>query len=80
MGTNSSYHVFYGNQFFVLAFFLRERLNVGTVPTDKMHPVGTVPTDKMHHVGTVPTNKMHPVGTVPTDKMHPIGTLKLKTG
>ena len=58
----------------------RERLNVGTVPTDKMHPVGTVPTDKMHPVGTVPTNKMHPVGTVPTDKMHPVGTLKFNPG
>ena len=43
---------------------LRKRLNVGTVPTVKMHPVGTVPTVKMHPVGTVPTDKMHPVGTL----------------
>ena len=53
----------------VFGYNLRKRLNVGTVPMDKMHPIGTVP-----------TNKMHPVGTVPTDKMHPIGTLKFKTG
>ena len=45
-------------------FIVRERLSVGTVPADKMHPVGTVPTDKMHPVGTVPTDKMHPVGTL----------------
>ena len=31
----------------------RESLNVGTVPTFKMHHVGTVPTFKMHHVGTI---------------------------
>ena len=42
----------------------RERLSIGTVPTDKMHPVGTVPKDKMHYVGTVPTENMHPVGNV----------------
>ena len=36
---------------------LRERLNVGTVPTVKMHPVGTVPTAKMHPVGTFPAIK-----------------------
>ena len=43
--------------------FFREELNVGTVPTFKMHNVGTVPTFKMHNVGTVPTFKMHNVGT-----------------
>ena len=48
----------------------RERLNVGTVPTVKMHPVGTVPTVKMHPIGTVPTAKMQPVGTFPAIKMH----------
>ena len=41
----------------------RECLNVGTVPTYKMHNVGTVPTFKMHNVGTVPTFKMHNIGT-----------------
>ena len=41
----------------------REELNVGTVPTFKMHNIGTVPTFKMHNVGTVPTYKMHNVGT-----------------
>ena len=30
-------------------------LNVGTVPTFKMHNVGTVPTFKMHNVVTVPS-------------------------
>ena len=29
------------------------QLNVGTVPTFKMHHEGTVPTYKMHHVGTL---------------------------
>ena len=43
---------------------LRERLSVGTVPTDKMHPVGTVPTNEMHPVGTVPMDKRHPVETL----------------
>ena len=51
-----------------------EGLNVGTVPTFKLHNVGTVPTFKMHNVGTVPTYKMHNVGTVSTFKMHNIGT------
>jgi hypothetical protein len=46
------------------ALKVRERLNVGTVPTFKMHHVGTVPTFKMHHVGSVPTFKMHHVGTL----------------
>ena len=46
-------------------YFLWEKLNIGTVPTFKMH---TVPTFKMHHVGTVPTFKMHHVGTVPMFK------------
>ena len=40
-----------------------EELNVGTVPTFKMHNVVTVPTFKMHNVGTVPTNKTHNIGT-----------------
>jgi hypothetical protein len=33
--------------------YVWERLNVGTVPTYKMHHEGTVPTFKMHHVGTI---------------------------
>ena len=41
----------------------RECLNVGTVPTYKMHNIGTVPTFKMHNIGTVPMFKMHNVGT-----------------
>ena len=36
-----------------IPMYVRERLNVGTVPTFKMHHVGTVPTFKMHHVGTL---------------------------
>ena len=40
-----------------------ECLNVGTVPTYKMHNIGTVPKFKMHNVGTVPMFKMHNVGT-----------------
>ena len=52
----------------------RELLNLGTLPTFKMHNIGTVPTFKMHNKGTVPTFKMHNVGTVPTFKMHNIGT------
>ena len=51
-----------------------EELNVGTVPTFKMHNIGTVPTFKMHNVGTVPTYKMYNIGTVPTFKMHNVGT------
>ena len=47
----------------VLSFLKRECLNVGTVPTCKMHNVGTVPMFKMHNIGTVPTFKMHKVGT-----------------
>ena len=35
-----------------------ERLNVGTVPTFKIHNVGTIPTFKMHNVGIVPAFKM----------------------
>ena len=54
----------------------REGLNVGTVPTFKMHNVGTVPMFKMHNVGTVPTFKMHNVGTVPMYKTHNVGTPK----
>ena len=50
-----------------------EGLNVGTVPTFKMHNVGTVPTFKMHNVVTVPKFKMYNVGTVPKNKMHNIG-------
>ena len=42
-----------------------ERLNVGSLPTVKMHPVGSLPTVKMHPVGTLPTVKMHPVGSLP---------------
>ena len=42
---------------------VEEGLNVGTVPTFKMHNVGTVPIFKMHNVGTVPTYKMHNIGT-----------------
>ena len=38
--------------------------------------VGTVPTFKMHHVGTVPTFKKLNVGTVPTFKKLNVGTLK----
>ena len=40
----------------------REGLNVGTVPTFKVHNVGTVPTSKMHNVGTAPTFRMHNIG------------------
>ena len=42
-----------------------ERLNVGSLPMVKMHPVGSLPTVKMHPVGTLPTVKMHPVGSLP---------------
>ena len=45
-------------------FFFKERVSVGTVPTNKMHPVGAVPTYKLNSVGIVPTYKMHPVGTL----------------
>ena len=47
----------------------RERLNVGSLPTVKMHPVGRLPTVKMHPVGTLPTVKMHPVGSIPWMKI-----------
>ena len=40
-----------------------ECLNVGTVPTYKMHNIGKVPTFLMHIVGTVPMFKMRNVGT-----------------
>ena len=40
-----------------------EELNVGTVPSFKMHNIGTVPSFKMYNIGTVPTFKMHNVGT-----------------
>ena len=40
-----------------------ECLNVGTVPTYKMHNIWTVPTLKMNNVGTVPMFKMHSIGT-----------------
>ena len=33
-------------------FYFWEDLNVGTVPTFKMHNIGTVPLFKMHNVGT----------------------------
>ena len=39
-----------------------ECLNVGTVPTYKMHNIGTVSMFKMHNVGTIPMFKMHNVG------------------
>ena len=45
-----------------------EGLNVGTVPSFKMHNLGTVPTFKMCNIGTVPALKMQNVGT------HNIGT------
>ena len=45
----------------------RKWLNIGTVPTFKMHLIGTVPTYKMHHVGTVPTFKKLNVGTLKID-------------
>ena len=40
-----------------------EGLNLGTVPTFKMHNVGTVPAFKMRNGGTVPTYKTHDIGT-----------------
>ena len=49
----------------ILCIFFWDRLNVGSLPTVKMHPVGSLPTVKMHPVGTVPTVKMHPVGSIP---------------
>ena len=61
-----------------ILFLFRERLNVGTVPTYKMHLIGTVPTYKMHLIGTVPMFKMHLVGTVPMFKKHLIGTMEEK--
>ena len=39
-----------------------EGLNLGTVPTFKMHNVGTLFTFKMHNVVTVSTFKMHNIG------------------
>ena len=48
----------------LVCLLIREELNVGTVPTFKMHNVGTVPTFKMYNIGTVPTFKMHNVGTL----------------
>ena len=47
----------------VIWLYVREKLNVWTVPTFKMHNVGTVPTYKMYNIGTVPTFKMNNVGT-----------------
>ena len=38
-------------------------LNVGTVPTYKMHNIETVPMFQMHNVGTVPMFKTHNIGT-----------------
>ena len=43
---------------------LRKWLNVGTVPTFKMHNVGTVPMFKMYHVGTVHALKKLNIGTL----------------
>ena len=40
-----------------------EELNVGTVPTSKVHNVGTVPKFKMYNIGNVPMFKMQNVGT-----------------
>ena len=58
----------------IYSFFLREELNVGTVPMFTMHNVlGAVPTSKMHNVGTVPTLKMYNLGTVPRFKMDKVG-------
>ena len=45
----------------------RECLNVGTVPTYKMHNIGTVSTFRMHNIGTVTLCKIHTIGT---SKMH----------
>ena len=42
----------------------RERLAVGTIPTDKVHPVVTVPTNKINAIGTVLMDKMHHIGTL----------------
>ena len=47
-----------------ILFYFWERLNVGSLPTVKMHPVGSLPTVKMHPVGSLPTVKMQPVGSV----------------
>ena len=58
----------------IICLILWEELNVGTVPTFKMHNIGTVPTTKMYNVGTVPTFKMYNIGTVPMFKMHNVGT------
>jgi hypothetical protein len=40
-----------------------EGLNVGAVPTFKMHNIGTVSLFKMHNVGTVHTYKTHNIRT-----------------
>ena len=56
-----------------------ERLNVGTVPMVKMHPVGTVPTVKMHPVETVPPGCILSVGTVPMGCILTIGTVPTLT-
>ena len=44
-------------------FYFWEDLNVGTVPTFKMHNIETVPTSKMHNVGAFTTFEMHNIGT-----------------
>ena len=54
----------------VLSFNFWECLNVGTVPTYKMHNIGTVLMFKMHNVGTVPMFKMHNVGTPKIYDLH----------
>ena len=38
---------------------IRKCLNIGTVPTFKMHNVGAVPVFKMHSIGTSPSFRMH---------------------
>ena len=54
-----------------------QRFSIGTIPTDKMHPIGNAPIDKLHPVGTVPIDEMHFVGTIPLDKMHQIETIPI---
>ena len=46
-----------------IGFMVWEELNVGAVPTSKMHNKGTVTTFKVYNIGTVPTFKMHNIGT-----------------
>ena len=48
----------------VIWLYVREELNVWTVPTFKIHYVGTVPTSKLHNVGIVPTFRCTLIQTV----------------